>query len=152
MRIPGGLKLRGALSMALKRTPMRPLTLDSLNPQLLKVEYAVRGELAIKAEDLRNKLEMGYTLPFKRVINSNIGNPQQKGLDQPPITFSRQVSPRALRARIESLGVVCHRLMHTARLIRVIRRDDRRGRRCTSTPGRPAHMPSRRARVCMSWT
>jgi alanine transaminase len=71
---------------------MRPLTLDSLNPALLKVEYAVRGELAIKAEKYRVQLKDGDTsLPFDRVISSNIGNPQQKGLDQPPITFTRQV-------------------------------------------------------------
>lgn len=72
---------------------MRPLTLDTLNPALLKVEYAVRGELAIKAEKYRVQLlEKDSGLPFDRVISSNIGNPQQKGLDQPPITFTRQVA------------------------------------------------------------
>jgi len=74
---------------------MRSLTVESLNPSLLKVEYAVRGELAIKAEEYRNKLkEPNHGLPFDRVISSNIGNPQQVGLDQPPITFARQVSSR----------------------------------------------------------
>jgi hypothetical protein len=72
---------------------MRPLTLQSINPALLKVEYAVRGELAIKAEKYRVELKEGNkSLPFKKVISSNIGNPQQKGLDQPPITFTRQVA------------------------------------------------------------
>ena len=71
---------------------MKPLTVADLNPAVLNVQYAVRGELAIRAEDLRVKLEQGDALPFKRIINSNIGNPQQKGLDQPPITFVRQVS------------------------------------------------------------
>ena len=72
---------------------MRPLTIESLNPALLKVQYAVRGELAIKAEILREKLKEPNHggLPFDKVISSNIGNPQQKGLDQPPITFTRQV-------------------------------------------------------------
>jgi len=59
------------------------------------VQYAVRGELAIKADELQQKLrsqEFKESLPFKRVISSNIGNPQQKGLDQPPITFTRQVA------------------------------------------------------------
>ena len=71
---------------------MRPLTADQLNPAILKVQYAVRGELAIKAEDLREKLQTNkHDLPFKKVISSNIGNPQQKGLDQPPLTFTRQV-------------------------------------------------------------
>lgn len=71
---------------------MRPLTIEGLNPALKKVQYAVRGELAIKAEVLREKLkELEHGLPFDKVISSNIGNPQQKGLDQPPITFTRQV-------------------------------------------------------------
>ncbi|KAF8656755.1 hypothetical protein AX16_002434 [Volvariella volvacea WC 439] len=72
---------------------MRTLTVDSLNPAILKVEYAVRGELAIKAEKYREELKNpSNTLPFSRIINSNIGNPQQKGLDQPAITFTRQIA------------------------------------------------------------
>lgn len=71
---------------------MRTITVDSLNPAIAKVQYAVRGELAIKAELLRDQLkETKHTLPFDKVISSNIGNPQQKGLNQPPITFTRQV-------------------------------------------------------------
>ncbi|KAJ3998678.1 transaminase [Lentinula boryana] len=72
---------------------MAPLTVDSLNPAILKVEYAVRGELAIKAEEYRTKLKAtGHDLPFDRIISSNIGNPQQQGLDQPQITFLRQLA------------------------------------------------------------
>ena len=70
------------------------LTIDDLNPALLNVQYAVRGELAIKAEEYRETLkdsEAAAKLPFSKVVSSNIGNPQQKGLDQPPITFARQV-------------------------------------------------------------
>ena len=71
---------------------MRPLIAADLNPAIANVQYAVRGELAIKAEEHREKLASGTTdLPFTKVISSNIGNPQQKGLDQPPLTFSRQV-------------------------------------------------------------
>ncbi|KAF9068317.1 transaminase [Rhodocollybia butyracea] len=70
-----------------------PLTVESLNPAILNVEYAVRGELAIKAEEYRTKLKTPNNgLPFDRIISSNIGNPQQKGLDQPPITFVRQLA------------------------------------------------------------
>ncbi|KAK2465584.1 hypothetical protein APHAL10511_002476 [Amanita phalloides] len=69
------------------------LSIDSLNPAVLNVEYAVRGELALKAEDYRVKLEEGNAnLPFDRIINANITNPQQTGLDQPPLTFVRQVA------------------------------------------------------------
>lgn len=71
---------------------MRGLTVEALNPSILNVQYAVRGELAIKAEEYRVRLKAGATdLPFDKVISSNIGNPQQTGLDQPPITFNRQV-------------------------------------------------------------
>ncbi len=80
------------LSFSHTARTMRPLTPDQLNPAILKVQYAVRGELAIKAEELREKLlDDKHGLPFNKVISSNIGNPQQKGLDQPALTFPRQV-------------------------------------------------------------
>ncbi|KAH9034995.1 transaminase [Lactarius pseudohatsudake] len=74
---------------------MHTLTVDALNPAFLNVQYAVRGELAIRAEEYRVHLKTAgdnHGLPFNRVISSNIGNPQQTGLDQPPITFVRQVA------------------------------------------------------------
>ncbi|KAH9167066.1 alanine aminotransferase [Lactarius sanguifluus] len=74
---------------------MHTLTVDALNPAFLNVQYAVRGELAIRAEEYRVQLKTAgdnHGLPFNRVISSNIGNPQQTGLDQPPITFVRQVA------------------------------------------------------------
>ncbi|KAJ3331721.1 hypothetical protein HDU76_002384 [Blyttiomyces sp. JEL0837] len=62
-----------------------------MNKAILKVEYAVRGELAIRAEQLRQQLkERPGSLPFREIVNCNIGNPQQ--LRQKPITFFRQVS------------------------------------------------------------
>jgi alanine transaminase len=61
-----------------------------------EAKYAVRGELAIKSEELRVKLKREDPQsppenppPFDTVISANIGNPQQ--LDQKPITFFRQV-------------------------------------------------------------
>ncbi|KAK7042145.1 alanine aminotransferase [Favolaschia claudopus] len=81
------------LAFSTSSTLMQPLTVDSLNSQLQTVQYAVRGELAIKAETYRDQLRSeNHNLPFDKVISSNIGNPQQKGLDQPPITFTRQVA------------------------------------------------------------
>lgn len=73
---------------------MPDLNTQNVNAAFLKVEYAVRGELAIKAEKYREMLktdEGRKELPFDRVVSSNIGNPQQKGLDQKPLTFGRQV-------------------------------------------------------------
>lgn len=67
-----------------------PLTLDKLNSNVVDAKYAVRGALALRAEELRDQLKARPgSLPFDHVINANIGNPQQ--LDQKPITFYRQV-------------------------------------------------------------
>ena len=95
---------------------MRPLSTSDLNPAILKVEYAVRGELAIKAEEYRKRLALGgeHGLPFDKVISSNIGNPQQKGLVQPPITFIRQVSERGASMRAGVLTGALRRLRRYA--------------------------------------
>ena len=93
---------------------MRLLTVESLNPALQKLEYAVRGELAIKAEALRDELKKpNHTLPFDKVISSNIGNPQQKGLDQPPITFNRQVEMIFYQDHKEDIYSELSRLLHS---------------------------------------
>ena len=69
----------------------RPMELKDLNQNLVNAQYAVRGELAVKAEEHRQALldERAASLPFTQVISANIGNPQQLG--QKPITFFRQV-------------------------------------------------------------
>ncbi|KAK3812957.1 MAG: pyridoxal phosphate-dependent transferase [Benniella sp.] len=66
------------------------LTSKNMNQQVREAQYAVRGELAIRSEELKNELAKGVKLPFKRVVGCNIGNPQ--ALDQKPITFFRQVA------------------------------------------------------------
>ena len=75
---------------------LKSLNIDNINPHVKEAKYAVRGELATRAEKYRAKLAKGYPpsppeepLPFDKVIAANIGNPQQ--LDQKPITFFRQV-------------------------------------------------------------
>ncbi|PKY03175.1 PLP-dependent transferase [Aspergillus campestris IBT 28561] len=70
--------------------PPRCLNINNINPHIKEAKYAVRGELAVKAEEYRVRLSHGEkSLPFDSVIFANIGNPQQ--LDQKPITFFRQV-------------------------------------------------------------
>lgn len=80
------------ISRSLATMPTK-LNRDSINPAVLNVQYAVRGELALKADKYAHQLAdgQGGSLPFDRVVTANIGNPQQKGLDQRPITFWRQV-------------------------------------------------------------
>lgn len=77
-------------------TGLRSLNINNINPHVKEAKYAVRGELATRAESYRARLADGYSkssqekpLPFDKVIAANIGNPQQ--LDQKPITFFRQV-------------------------------------------------------------
>jgi alanine transaminase len=85
--------LTGAARLARKMsasTALRSLNINNINPHVKEARYAVRGELATKAETYREQLKHGEAnVPFDRVISANIGNPQQ--LDQPPITFFRQV-------------------------------------------------------------
>jgi alanine transaminase len=71
----------------------KALSADNINPAVLEVQYAVRGELALKADQYMQTLSAGEgkDLPFEKVVTANIGNPQQKGLDQQPITYWRQV-------------------------------------------------------------
>ena len=82
--------------------PVRSLNLDNINQHVRSAQYAVRGELAVRAEEYRARLKKAQDpptpppdaneskpLPFDTVISANIGNPQQ--LDQKPITFFRQV-------------------------------------------------------------
>ncbi|KAI8589997.1 pyridoxal phosphate-dependent transferase [Geranomyces variabilis] len=67
------------------------LTLSKINQAVVTCEYAVRGALAIRAEELREELASKRTThPFAKVTSCNIGNPQQLG--QTPITFFRQVA------------------------------------------------------------
>ena len=67
------------------------LTMDTINSAVVKAEYAVRGELALRANALEahlNKHGKG-DLPFGDIVHCEIGNPQ--ALDQKPLSFIRQV-------------------------------------------------------------
>ncbi|KAJ0630207.1 putative alanine transaminase [Helianthus annuus] len=66
-----------------------PLTIDSLNPKVLKCEYVIRGEIVSLAQELHQDLQANPgSHPFEEIIYCNIGNPQSLG--QQPITFFRE--------------------------------------------------------------
>jgi alanine transaminase len=74
------------------------LNIDSINPAVKEAKYAVRGELAIRANQLEAQLKKegeDAPLPFKDVVHCEIGNPQ--ALDQKPLTFIRQVGVHVWR-------------------------------------------------------
>ncbi|MBN3318405.1 ALAT2 aminotransferase, partial [Atractosteus spatula] len=65
------------------------LTMETMNPQIKTVEYAVRGPIVIKAGEIERELQEGVKKPFTEVIKANIGDAHAMG--QKPITFLRQV-------------------------------------------------------------
>ncbi|CAI4058167.1 alanine transaminase ALT2 SKDI_04G3370 [Saccharomyces kudriavzevii IFO 1802] len=70
--------------------PAAKITKKDLNGSVTKAEYAVRGSIPTRADELKEELKKNPgLLPFDDIINANIGNPQQ--LDQKPLTFTRQV-------------------------------------------------------------
>ncbi|PIO54704.1 hypothetical protein TELCIR_23926, partial [Teladorsagia circumcincta] len=65
------------------------LVRDNINPQVVTMQYAVRGPIVIRAVELEKELEQGAKKPFKNVIKANIGDAHAMG--QSPITFNRQL-------------------------------------------------------------
>ncbi|KAI8425869.1 hypothetical protein MSG28_004889 [Choristoneura fumiferana] len=72
------------------RMASKAITIENINPNILKLEYAVRGPLVIRAAEIEKELEKGAKKPFKRVIKANIGDAHAMG--QRPLTFVRQVT------------------------------------------------------------
>ncbi|KAF1740843.1 hypothetical protein MXB_44, partial [Myxobolus squamalis] len=64
------------------------LNIDTLNPAILAVEYAVRGPIVTRAGEIQKEIESGIQKPFGKVIRANIGDCHAVG--QTPITFIRQ--------------------------------------------------------------
>ncbi|CAL9193746.1 glutamate--glyoxylate aminotransferase 2-like isoform X1 [Musa acuminata AAA Group] len=65
----------------MSRMSPKPLDYESLNENVKKVAYAVRGELYLRASELQKE--------GKKIIFTNVGNPHALG--QKPLTFPRQV-------------------------------------------------------------
>lgn len=66
-----------------------PVTHDNINACVRDAQYAVRGEIVIRANELAEKLRHGEHLGFEKTLACNIGNPHVLG--QKPMTFIRQV-------------------------------------------------------------
>ncbi|XP_005108862.1 alanine aminotransferase 2 [Aplysia californica] len=65
------------------------LTLNSMNPNVIELQYAVRGPIVVRATEIENELKAGAKKPFTRVVKANIGDCHATG--QKPVTFIRQV-------------------------------------------------------------
>lgn len=65
-------------------------SLDGISSTVCKAEYAVRGPLVIRADEIENEINSSTKkFPFEKLVRCNIGNPQ--ALKQKPITFIREV-------------------------------------------------------------
>lgn len=75
---------------ALAKSDAFPLSEKNISEHVRAAQYAVRGEIVIRAGELEEELKKGKKLPYgDSILYCNIGNPQQLG--QVPITFFRQV-------------------------------------------------------------
>ncbi|NXJ25095.1 ALAT2 aminotransferase, partial [Dicrurus megarhynchus] len=70
------------------------LSMETMNPAIRRVEYAVRGPIVTRALELEQELRKGVPKPFTEVIKANIGDAHAMG--QKPITFLRQVTALCL--------------------------------------------------------
>jgi len=92
------------------------IKLDNLNPNLLNAEYAVRGAIVDRAQELEKQ--------GRKIIYCNIGNPQ--AFKQKPLTYLRQILalveyPELLEERQTGMSVLLSRfpkdIVQKARMI-----------------------------------
>ena len=67
----------------------KALTMNTINHNLIKAKYEVRGGIVLRAEEIKKEMEKGKRMPFEEFTYWNIGNPQNLG--QLPISFTREV-------------------------------------------------------------
>jgi alanine transaminase len=83
------------------------LTESTINPDLIKAEYAVRGTVPTRAAEIqRNITAKTGNYPFDSVTWCNIGNPQQFG--QKYISFNRKVLDLVLNPHRIKSGVTTY--------------------------------------------
>ncbi|AET39370.1 alanine transaminase ALT2 Ecym_4307 [Eremothecium cymbalariae DBVPG len=105
-----GLRSISSGTSRIRFEPGDPLKLEDLNSNVLEAKYAVRGKIPARAMELERQLSRDPdSLPFKKIIYANIGNPQQLG--QKPLSFSREVlslleSPNLLQMPMEVLNLI----------------------------------------------
>ncbi|CAB3222603.1 unnamed protein product [Arctia plantaginis] len=82
--------ITGFRNMAnIKAQYKKAITFENLNPNIVRLEYAVRGPLYLRVLEIEQELKDGVEKPFNKVIKANAGDAQAMG--QIPISFIRQV-------------------------------------------------------------
>ncbi|KAK4474964.1 hypothetical protein MN116_002067 [Schistosoma mekongi] len=80
------------------------LTCDTINPNVVKLQYAVRGPIVLRALELEKEISQGSNKLFDKVIRCNIGDCHASG--QKPISFIREVLCAATNTRIMDTNIV----------------------------------------------
>jgi alanine transaminase len=65
------------------------LTQDSIGKNVKGAEYAIRGYIIQRADEIQEEMSKGKKMPFKKLLYCNIGNPLSLG--QPTFSFDREV-------------------------------------------------------------
>uniref|UniRef100_A0A0N5AKG8 alanine transaminase n=1 Tax=Syphacia muris TaxID=451379 RepID=A0A0N5AKG8_9BILA len=91
------------------------LNMDNINPNVLTMEYAVRGPIVIRAAEIEKELAQGAKKPFKTVIKANIGDAHAMG--QKPITFIREVLACLANPSLIEKGIYAEDVNEHARTI-----------------------------------
>ena len=81
--------------------------LNSLSKNVIQAEYAVRGQIPIRGEEIMKiiKTESGHThYQFAETTALNIGNPQKVG--QGTITYNREVLSGMMYKPLTEMGVL----------------------------------------------
>lgn len=92
------------------------LNVDTMNPNIRVMEYAVRGKVPLEAMKIKQELEQGSTrYPFKKVLFANIGDCHAMG--QKPITFVRQVLAASVMPDLMSKNLFPSDVVERARSI-----------------------------------
>jgi alanine transaminase len=58
-----------------KRFYNKVLSKDSLSDNVKKAEYAVRGKIPLRGEEISKAIKKGEKFPFESTTSLNIGNP-----------------------------------------------------------------------------
>ncbi|CAF1275728.1 unnamed protein product [Rotaria sp. Silwood1] len=97
------------------------LTIESLNPRIIAIKYAIRGPIAIRAAEIEQQLKKDdHNFPFDHLIRANAGDCHASG-NQVPITYIRQFIagcsypplmetpdfPLDIKCKVESLLSAC---------------------------------------------
>lgn len=79
------------LSSSQSRGYLKVLRPDTLSANVKECQYAVRGAIPMRGEEIRAQLRQGHgdLYPFSKTTPMNIGNPQAVG--QGFISFNREV-------------------------------------------------------------